>query len=507
MSSYKENTNISLNKAISSFNLSKIKELISQGINVNQVKRNDDLPLMLAIKLRRADIVKLLLEAGADLYDSTYDLYDSTYIVNTPLSFAASKGSLEIVKLLLQAGANPNQGGLVCPLHRAVVGEYSDVVRMLIEAGADIDYPDDFGMTALINAAVIDNLNIAQILVDAGANVNATENTGKTALVKAAECGHQLVFDYLFPLTSNIEQRQKAQKALSFSLQENPSKKTKRNTNFPLIEAISNFDLSKIKKLISQGTNVNQFDLDDTLTPLTLAIEIERADIVKILLDAGANIHESAFLEDTPLAFAASEGNLEIVKLLLLFGANPNHGGYNSPLHKAASIGYTNIVKTLIEEGADVNYCDLSGITPLMCAVQGGNLSITKILINAGTDVNAIDEDGKVALNHAASYGYQEIFDYLFPISSNLEQKECAIIRLLEKDKQSTFSLIYILKDDWEKARKAAAWALGEIQDKRAAEPLIKALQDRDKEVRQTAKEALLKIIDKHPEIENIIPF
>ena len=39
------------------------------------------------------------------------------------------------------------------------------------------------------------------------------------------------------------------------------------------------------------------------------------------------------------------------------------------------------------------------------------------------------------------------------------------------------------------------------------AEPLIKALQDRDKEVRDTAKEALLKIIDKHPEIENIIPF
>ena len=121
----------SLNQANSSFDLPRIKELISQGFNVNRVNRNDHLtPLMLAIKLRRADIVKLLLEAGADLYKSTY-------IEDTPLSFATSKGSLEIVKLLLQAGANPNQGGLVCPLHRAVVGEYSDVVRILIEAGAD----------------------------------------------------------------------------------------------------------------------------------------------------------------------------------------------------------------------------------------------------------------------------------------------------------------------------------------------------------------------------------
>ncbi|WP_083765742.1 ankyrin repeat domain-containing protein [Crocosphaera subtropica] len=54
-------------------NLSRIKELIAEGINVNRVDKNERFtPLLLAIKLRRKEIVKLLINAGANLYDSTY---------------------------------------------------------------------------------------------------------------------------------------------------------------------------------------------------------------------------------------------------------------------------------------------------------------------------------------------------------------------------------------------------------------------------------------------------
>ena len=55
--------------------------------------------------------------------------------------------------------------------------------------------------------------------------------------------------------------------------------------------------------------------------------------------------------------------------------------------------------------------------------------------------------------------------------------------------------------------RSEAAWALGEIKTLGAAEPLIEALQDENKEVRQATREALLKIISKFPEVENLIPF
>ena len=67
--------------------------------------------------------------------------------------------------------------------------------------------------------------------------------------------------------------------------------------------------------------------------------------------------------------------------------------------------------------------------------------------------------------------------------------------------------LIQTLEYDDAEIRREAAWGLGEIEDYSAAETLIKALQDDNKEVRQTAREALLKIISKFPEVENIIPF
>ncbi|EAZ91674.1 ankyrin repeat domain-containing protein [Crocosphaera chwakensis] len=451
--SNKENTNISLNKAISSFNLPRIKELIAEGINVNRVDKNDPFtPLLLAIKLRRKDIVELLIDAGADLHKSMI-------FADTPLGFAAAKGNTEIVKLLLNAGTNPNKGIYGSPLHRAIIGEHSNIVEIIIEAGADVNLTDMYGMTPLIHTAVNGNLNLTKILVDAGANVNALENTGSTALLKVAYCGQEEIFNYLFPLTSDIQQKQKAQKILPLSLQEYPPRKTKRNTNFPLIEAISNFDLPKIKKLMSQGTDVNQFDWDDELTPLMLAIEIERLDIIKILLDARVNLYDSTYFEDNPLTFAVAQNNLEIIELLLEAGADPDRGGESPPLCEAIRMGYIDIAKTLINWNASVEACTPSAITPLMIGAVTGNMEIVEILVEEGADVNATDENGNVALNKAAYFGHQEVFDYLFPLTSDPEAKEYAqkeLDRAIRRKKNLAARVIFaVSKGNIQKLQKA----------------------------------------------------
>ena len=61
-----------------------------------------------------------------------------------------------------------------------------------------------------------------------------------------------------------------------------------------------------------------------------------------------------------------------------------------------------------------------------MIAGIGGNLEIVKLLVEAGADVNATDENGNVALNKTAYYGHQDVFDYLLPMTSNLEQRQYA---------------------------------------------------------------------------------
>jgi ankyrin repeat protein len=82
-------------------------------------------------------------------------------------------------------------------------------------------------------------------------------------------------------------------------------------------------------------------------------------------------------------------------------------------LRIASFYGYINIVKLLIEAGADVNAKDLQGDSALMWASYNSQLDIIKLLIEAGTDVNAKDIYGNTTLECAYRNGYKEIVDLL----------------------------------------------------------------------------------------------
>jgi uncharacterized protein len=160
-----------------------------------------------------------------------------------------------------------------------------------------------------------------------------------------------------------------------------------------LLDAIATCNLSKIIALIAEGFDANQFDMaNDNFTPLMLAISLERADIVKILLKAGANLYDSPYFEDIPLGLTVRKGNFEIVELLLQSGANPNRSGDSPPLSDAVGGKHIDIIKLLINWNADINLTDSGRISPLMIAAAGGNLEIVKLLVEAGADVNATDD-------------------------------------------------------------------------------------------------------------------
>jgi ankyrin repeat protein len=151
----------SLFEAILSQDLSKIKELIDLGYNVNQHLWNaEDLtPLIQAINLGRVKFVEILLAAGADVHLSQY-------AEDTPLGLATSSNNLDIVKLLLKAGANPNWGGAGGdPLERAVEIGSVDLVKTLIEAGADINRPGANSWTPLMAAGADEHIEIVKFLV------------------------------------------------------------------------------------------------------------------------------------------------------------------------------------------------------------------------------------------------------------------------------------------------------------------------------------------------------
>lgn len=149
--------------------------------------------------------------------------------------------------------------------------------------------------------------------------------------------------------------------------------------------------LETVRWLIDHGADVNGAGKDG-YTPLMAACAHTRClELVEMLLDRGAFIDARAKEEDTAYLFALRNNNVKAYRLLVSRGANTNITckGYR-PLSVLAWEGNIMMAKILIEEaGANVNACDVTGFTPLLCAVIGGQSAMVQFLVEKGANINA----------------------------------------------------------------------------------------------------------------------
>lgn len=139
--------------------------------------------------------------------------------------------------------------------------------------------------------------------------------------------------------------------------------------------------------------------------------------IVKMMLDAGADVDTQGGSFGTPLQVAAYHGHGEIVQMLLDNGASMSLHAYrtNTALCEASGRGHGEIVKMLLDNGADVNMRGKVGGTPLRVASENGHREIVQILLDNGADVDMQGEwlYGGTALQAAANCGHKEIVQIL----------------------------------------------------------------------------------------------
>jgi len=127
-------------------------------------------------------------------------------------------------------------------------------------------------------------------------------------------------------------------------------------------------------------------------------------------------------IEATPLIRAVRSGRLELVKILVDNGADVNKGAFmdGSPLIEASKLGYLDIAKYLVQNGADVNIHVETDETPLIQAAWKGHLDIVKFLIKEGADVNKtvrggfkINSEKRNALRMAIQGKHIDVINYL----------------------------------------------------------------------------------------------
>ena len=159
-----------------------------------------------------------------------------------------------------------------------------------------------------------------------------------------------------------------------------------------LVWATSRNDAEMVGLLIGAGADAksaNEFGA----TALYAAAANPDAAITGKLLAAGADPNVPLLSGETALMEAARRGNLDIVRALLSAKADPNAqeaNGGQSALMWAVSQRHSAVVEELVKRGADVKAGSKTGFTPLMFAAQQDDVESARILIDAGANPNEV---------------------------------------------------------------------------------------------------------------------
>lgn len=160
--------------------------LLKKGADINITDNKGRTPLMIATYKNDVKTAKVLIEAGADV-----NIQDD--MKNNPFLYAGAEGYLDILKLTIDAGADPaltNRYGGTALIPASEHG-YIDVIKeLLTRTNIDVNHVNNLGWTALMEAIVLSNGNekqqqVIRLLIEHGADVNIPDNDGVTPLEHA----------------------------------------------------------------------------------------------------------------------------------------------------------------------------------------------------------------------------------------------------------------------------------------------------------------------------------
>ncbi|PAA94850.1 hypothetical protein BOX15_Mlig019356g1 [Macrostomum lignano] len=424
----------------------------ASSLPIWRITDNEDMtPLHLACAHRKADAVRLLLQASAsaesELGRRDYlDLGETSG--QTALHLACSESDADICGQLLAAAEAAGEGFLkrfvnkkdvehVTCLHCAVEHGAVDVVEMLLQKGAFVNATNTAEQTPLHLAARTGNIRLVELLVQHGAKLDAVDATRQTVLHKAA-------FFAQPSLLANLLERPEMARRSSIDCRD-------REGNTPLMLASTEKDDPECARLLlakgasplctdGQGRTavylathwynrqVLQALLDHPAvreariidesdaannSPLHVACKNGHVDIVELLLENGADAEAKNEDEETPMHLAAQAGHLQVVRRLLKINlslAFDEDEDSNTPMHLAALTGQARICQLLIEEGkADVNARNSRGWTALDCAASKGFTKVARTLLENDSPTDPVDKSNVTPLFLACQGGHVDM--------------------------------------------------------------------------------------------------
>eukprot|EP00095_Tigriopus_kingsejongensis_P008369 maker-scaffold856_size87843-snap-gene-0.19 protein:Tk08369 transcript:maker-scaffold856_size87843-snap-gene-0.19-mRNA-1 annotation:"PREDICTED: uncharacterized protein LOC100122337" len=328
---------------------------------------------------------------------------------NIPLFVAIEFGNFNMCRELVSTDTEDQIQRLKMPLmdtclHLAARKGDSDLLKLFIEFGANVDAINRDGQTVLHIAALNGDENIVRNLFMARANPTIKDNEDRTAIHLAAERGHTKTVEFLAEkFKSNVYDRARDGSTLMHLAALHGHSDTAMvlfKKGVPLLmpnrfgarsihTAAMRGHVSVISTLVQKGENVD-CTTNDNYTALHLAVEAGKATVVEALLGHGANVHiKGGKIGETALHIASRIDEIRGEKC----------------------------TRMLLKSGADPNLAMADGRTALHVAAENGTVTNTRFLLQNGADVMLVDSEGETSLHKAAKSCHQptvrEILDFI----------------------------------------------------------------------------------------------
>ena len=398
--------------------LSLTSSLLGLSLLVLLAAKPADSPVADAAQQGDAQIVRTLLQQGEDVNAAQSDGL-------TALHWAALNNDLEMAKLLLYAGATvkpTTRVGSYTPLHLASRSGYHEVMKAMLDAGADPNKLTATGVTAMHFAAQSDAPEAIRVLAEHGGDLNMVDGFfQRTPLMFAAVKNATKALEALVELGSDLEVVTRVKDYVEFA-EETNADRTRRNR---VRDAEKDPDSNSAgsgrggafrPQTRSQNTAATPPDSVEKAEP----DEDEKAEPDE---DEKAEPDEDEKAEPDPPApppVRSLSGNEQI----------GNQGGFTA-LHFAAREGHIEVARRLVDGGAEIDHVtDGDQSSPLLVAVINGNYDLARMLLEHGADPNILSDDGAGPL--FATMNIEWSLRTWYPQPSMFRQQQTSYLELAE---------------------------------------------------------------------------